>query len=179
MLRTGYGIFYAKTTNSTYYATRVENGVYQQTFSCASPSDLPGPDVSQRDLDSARTGAGRAVRRRPDAAGGHLHAARRHPGNARHVSRLGQSADPRGRRHRGAPVAGRLSGSVAYVVSRGLHLPIFFDANLAPSTTTKTYDILNSSGATTQTYTVPFYTSRINTNTGEVFVGYERRQFLV
>jgi hypothetical protein len=70
---------------------------------------------------------------------------------------------------RGLP--GALSGSVAYVVSRGLHLPILYDANLAPSTTTKTYDILNSSGATTQTYTVPFYTTRINTNTGEVFVG--------
>ncbi len=66
---------------------------------------------------------------------------------------------------------GALSASVAYVVSRGLHLPIFLDANLAPSTTTKSYDILNSSGATTQTYTVPFYTTRINTNTGEVFIG--------
>jgi hypothetical protein len=66
---------------------------------------------------------------------------------------------------------GALSGSIAYVVSRSLHLPIFYDANLAPSTTTKSYDILSSSGATTETYTVPFYTSRINTNTGEVFVG--------
>ena len=66
---------------------------------------------------------------------------------------------------------GALSASIGYVVSRSLHLPIFWDANLAPSTTTKSYDILNSSGATTQTYTVPFYTTRINTNTGEVFVG--------
>ena len=28
-------MFYAKTTNSTYYTLRVENGVYQQTFSCS------------------------------------------------------------------------------------------------------------------------------------------------
>src|ERR1039457_5300962 len=34
-LRTGYGLFYAKSTNSTYYATRVENGVIQQTFTCS------------------------------------------------------------------------------------------------------------------------------------------------
>ena len=67
---------------------------------------------------------------------------------------------------------GGISASVAYVVSRGVHLPIFLDANLAPSTTTKTYDILNSSSATAQTYGVPFYTTRINTNTGEVFSGY-------
>jgi len=35
VLRIGYGLFFAKTTNSTYYATRVENGVYQQTFTCS------------------------------------------------------------------------------------------------------------------------------------------------
>src|ERR1039457_5784905 len=63
---------------------------------------------------------------------------------------------------------GQLSGSVAYVVSRGLHLPIFVDANLAPSTSTKSYDIL-ASGQTPQTYTVPFYTKRIDTNTGDIF----------
>ena len=40
MLRAGYGIFYAKTTNSTYYATRVENGVIQQTFNC-NPTTCP------------------------------------------------------------------------------------------------------------------------------------------
>src|SRR6185369_9650817 len=34
VVRAGYGIFYAKTTNSTFYATRVENGVIQQTFNC-------------------------------------------------------------------------------------------------------------------------------------------------
>ena len=33
-------MFYAKTSNSTYYAIRVENGVYQQTFNCT-PSTCP------------------------------------------------------------------------------------------------------------------------------------------
>jgi hypothetical protein len=34
VIRTGYGMFYAKTSNSTFYAIRVENGVYQQQFNC-------------------------------------------------------------------------------------------------------------------------------------------------
>jgi hypothetical protein len=51
-------------------------------------------------------------------------------------------------------------------------LPIFDDTNLAYPTTTKSYDILNTSAATSETYTVPFFTSRINTNTGEVFAGF-------
>src|SRR5208283_2129201 len=38
VLRVGYGIFYGKTSNSTYYALRVENGVYQQTFTGCSPT---------------------------------------------------------------------------------------------------------------------------------------------
>ena len=49
VLRVGYGIFYAKTTNSTYYATRVENGVIQQTFNC-NPDHLSGAQVSELDL---------------------------------------------------------------------------------------------------------------------------------
>src|SRR5690606_18741370 len=32
VLRGGYGLFYGLTSNSTFYATRVENGVYQQQY---------------------------------------------------------------------------------------------------------------------------------------------------
>ncbi len=66
---------------------------------------------------------------------------------------------------------GGFGASIGYVVSRGLHLPMFVDANLAPSTTTKNYDILGAGNATTQTFTAPFYTQRVDP-TGEVFVGY-------
>jgi hypothetical protein len=98
------------------------------------------------------------------------------PPSATQVTR-GQSPDwVNPRTHEGdlaleRQLPGNMSASASYVVSRGLHLPIFWDSNLAPSTTTKSYDILSASGATTQTYTVPFYTSRIDTNTGEVFIG--------
>jgi len=67
---------------------------------------------------------------------------------------------------------GGLAVTAAYLVSRGEHLPIFIDTNLLPATTTKTYTILDKTGAVAQTYTAPFYTGRINPNTGEVFAGF-------
>ena len=67
VVRAGYGIFYAKTTNSTYYATRVENGVIQQTFNC-NPTTCPTLDLPEPDLYAAGRDAGRSFRRRADSA---------------------------------------------------------------------------------------------------------------
>ena len=58
VVRAGYGIFYAKTTNSTFYATRVENGVIQQTFNCA-PDHVSDAEVSESDLHAAGRDAAR------------------------------------------------------------------------------------------------------------------------
>src|ERR1039457_1697386 len=171
VLRIGYGLFFAKTTNTTYYATRAENGVIQQSFSCSSPSACPAlifPNVIWTPPGPTPTA--------PFAGALTPQVVTFTPPSATQVTR-GMSPDwvnPRTHEgevtvERGLP--GALSASIGYVVSRSLHLPIFYDANLAPSTTTKSYDILSSGGATTQTYTVPCYTGRINTNTGEVFVG--------
>ncbi len=171
VVRTGYGLFYAKTTNSTYYATRVENGVYQQTFSGA-PSLFPQltfPNVIWTPPGPAVTA--------PFAGALTPQVTTFTPPSATQVTR-GMAPDwVNPRSHEGdvtieQQLPGNMSASVAYVVSRTLHLPIFLDTNLAPSTTTKSYDILNSSNATVETYTVPFYTQRINTNTGEVFAGF-------
>jgi hypothetical protein len=171
VLRIGYGLFFAKTTNTTYYATRAENGVIQQSFSCSSPSACPAltfPNVIFAPPGPTPTA--------PFAGALTPQVVAFTPPSATQVTR-GMSPDwVNPRTHEGEvtverALPGALSASIGYVVSRSLHLPIFWDANLAPSTTTKTYDILSSSGATTQTYTVPYYTSRINTNTGEVFIG--------
>jgi hypothetical protein len=173
VLRAGYGMFYAKTTNSTYYATRVENGVYQQTFSCTPTGALACPALMFPNVIWAPPGPALAA---PFAGALTPQVVTFTPPSATQVTR-GMSPDwVNPRTHEGEvtlerELPGSLSASIAYVVSRGEHLPIFYDANLAPSTTTKNYDILSASGATTQTYTVPFYTARINTNTGEVFVG--------
>ncbi len=171
VLRVGYGLFFAKSTNTTYYATRVENGVFQQTFNCT-PTSCPA--LSAPNLIFTPPGPPLAA---PFAGALTPQVTNFTPPAATQASR-GQSPDwVNPRVHEGditleRQLPGGISGSVAYVVSRGEHLPIFVDANLAPSTTTKSYDILSASGATTQTYTVPFYTSRIDTGTGEVFVGY-------
>ncbi len=170
VVRVGYGMFYAKTSNSTYYATRVENGVIQQTFSCsvttcpalAFPNVIfspPGPAMSAP-FTGALTPQVTAFT----------------PPSASQVAR-GQSPnwlDPVV--HEGNVTVERqlpagLAVSASYVVSRGLRLPIFYDANLAPATTTKSYDILNSSNQTAQTVTFPYYTTRLNPSTGEVFIG--------
>lgn len=171
VVRTGYGIFYGKTTNTTYYATRVENGVYQQTFNCTPtscpalsfpnliftppgpPLAAPFPGALTPQVTSFTPPAGTQAARgqSPDWANPMVHE--------------GEVTIER-------QLPGGIGASASYVVSRGLRLPIFVDANLAPSTTTKSYDILTSAGSTAQTFTVPFYTSRINTNTGQIYVGY-------
>jgi len=173
VLRAGYGIFYAKTTNSTYYATRVENGVYQQTFSCTPSGATACPSLTFPNVIWAPPGPAMAA---PFSGALTPQVVTFTPPSATQVTRGMSPNWVNPRTHEGEvtverELPGGLSGSVGYVVSRGLHLPIFYDANLAPATATKSYDILSSSGATVQTYTVPFYTSRINTNTGEVFVG--------
>jgi hypothetical protein len=171
VLRTGYGVFYAKTTNSTYYATRVENGVYQQTFNCT-PKTCPAlafPNVIWTPPGPAMAA--------PFAGALTPQVTTFTPPALTQLTR-GMSPDwVNPRTHQGdvtveREIPGGFSASAAYVVTRGLRLPIFVDANLAPSTTTKTYDILTASGSTAQTWTTPFYTSRIDTNTGGVFVGY-------
>jgi hypothetical protein len=170
VVRTGYGMFYAKTSNSTYYATRVENGVIQQTFNCAVSTcpSLSFPNVIFNPPGPAMVA--------PFAGALTPQVVPFTPPSASQVTR-GMSpnwVDPvvhEGNVTVEQQLPGGLAASVSYVVSRGLRLPIFYDANLAPSTTTKTYDILNAAGQTAQTATFPFYTTRLNPTTGEVFIG--------
>src|SRR5262249_44959333 len=67
------------------------------------------------------------------------------------------------------PASMSIQGS--YVVSRVLRLPMFYDANIAPSTQTRSYDVTNLTGATQTTFTVPFYTTRLNPTTGPILAG--------
>ena len=105
VVRTGYGIFYAKTTNSTFYATRVENGVIQQTFNC-SPTSCPTlqfPNLiftppgqkPTAPFAGALTPVVVPSRPRPDAD------------HARPGAGLGEPDGARGRGHRGTSVAER------------------------------------------------------------------------
>lgn len=171
VLRTGYGMFYAKTTNTTYYATRVENGVIQQSFNCT-PTSCPAltypnviftppgptpvapfPGALTPEVTPFTPPSGTQLARGQD------------PNFVNPVAHEGEVTVEH-------QLPGQMSASIGYVVSRSLHLPIFVDANLAPSTTTKSYDILSAGGQNTETVTFPFYTQRANPSTGAVYVGY-------
>ncbi len=65
---------------------------------------------------------------------------------------------------------GNMSLSASYLLTRGLHLPGVIDANVAPSTANRTYDITNAAGAITNTVTVPFYNARLNPTVGVILV---------
>ena len=171
VIRAGGGLFYAKTTNTTYYNTRVENGVFQQTFNCT-PATCPQltfpnliftppgqPPVAP--FPGAVTP--QVVPFSPPAT---AQASRGQDPNWKNPSAYTGDLTIEKQTEYGIVV------SAAYVFSRGLHLPIFNDSNLAPATTTKSYDILDQNGNTAQTYTVPFYTNRLNTGTGIITTAY-------
>ena len=172
VVRVGYGMFYAKTTNSTFYAYRVENGIFQQTFNW--PTGTPGltfpnvlftppgpplaspfpgaltPTVTPFSLPLS-TQLVRGLTRdfvNPLVHEGDLTIERELPGN--------------------------MSLSAGWLFSRGLHLPVFVDTNLGPAIGTKNYALLQPNGTLAQTVTVPWYPAgdRINNSTGDILTGY-------
>lgn len=170
VLRAGYGMFYAKTSNSTYYAIRVENGVYQQTFNCtpatcpslAFPNVIfpaPGPALAAP-FQGALTP--QVTTFAPPAATQLTHGL-----VTDFVNPMVHEGDVTFERQ----LPGNNSVSVAYVFSRGMHLPMFIDTNLQPSTITHSYDVVDTSGNTVRTVSYPFYTKRVDP-TGVVLSGF-------
>ena len=137
VLRAGYGIFYGKTSNSTYYALRVENGVYQQTFSGCSPTSTnpllkacaptfpnvfftpPGP-VPAAPFAGALTPV-------VGIPGGSLpsSSAAAHGMTPNFVEPSAHEAEVAIERQ----LPGRMAFSVTYLLTRGLHIPESYDAN--------------------------------------------------
>jgi hypothetical protein len=180
VLRIGAGTFYGKTSNSTYYALRVENGIYQQTISGCSPTStnpalkacapsflnvfftppglpLAAPFVGARvptvGLPAPLPGASGAVHGMP-------------PNFVEPVAQEGEVTLER-------QLPGSISFSGSYLLTRGLHLPWNVDSNVEPTTQTRSYDVLaGSGGATTMTETVPFYTAPISSATGIIQAQY-------
>jgi hypothetical protein len=172
VVRGGYGMFYAKTSNSSWYAVRVENGVFQQTFNCV-PTTCPS--LTFPNLIFTPPGATPAapfpgaltpqVTPFTPPAGTQL----AHGSTQDFVNPLVHEAELTIEKQ----LPWGTSISVGYLMSRGLHLPVFVDGNLGPTTATHTYDILNSAGAVVGSDTEPFYTAanRINPSTGIILVG--------
>jgi hypothetical protein len=174
VLRTGYGMFYAKTPGSTYYAQRVENGIYQVTYSNLTPAQIPsltfpnvifappGPPM-QAPFVGALTPQFTPIT--PPAAGQLVHGL-----SPDFVNPLVHEGDVTFEKE----LPKDMSFTAAYVVSRALHLPVYVDANVAPTTATRSYDLTNLSGATQSTITVPFYPAgnRIDRGIGVILNGY-------
>ena len=171
VLRTGYGIFYAKTSNSTFYASRVENGVYQQTFNCtpatcpalAFPNLIFTPPGGAPVAPFAGALTPQVVPFTPPSATQLTHGL---------VPDFVNPLVHEGELTLETQLPGHQSISVGYLTSRGERLPVFANANIAPSTATHAYNVLNASGRVTQSVTVPFYATRLNPATGVILNGY-------
>ncbi len=170
VLRTGYGMFYAMTPGSTWYNIRDENGVFQQQYTLT-PSQIPGltfpnvifnPTAPLMAAPFAGALTPQITLLTPPALG---QTARGLAPDF--VDPLVHEGDVTFERE----LPGNMSITAAYVVSRAIHLPVFVDANIAPATQTKTYDVVNSAGVTQSTFTVPFYTTRLNPSTGIIQLG--------
>jgi Carboxypeptidase regulatory-like domain/TonB dependent receptor len=171
VVRAGYGIFYGKTTNSTYYALRVENGIFQQTFSLCGPATTCAPtfpDVFFTPPGPALAApfAGALTPTAVIPAGGLATSIQAvHAMAPDFVNPVAHQIELTVERQ----LPGRMSFSATYLLTRANHLPADWDVNVAPATQTATYDVLagSSAGAATLlTATVPFYTSRIDNNSG-------------
>lgn len=208
VVRGGYGIFYGNTTNSLFYDTRVENGVVQQTFNCnasftpssgqGSPSNCsppfpnilfpaPGPSLQQLFPGSLTPQA-------QNINSGSL--------NPSSLALRGQPPDFLPPMVHEAEIGyerqlpWNLSASGTFMITKGQHLPVCPDANLAPPGTPIVNTAANTpiaglpAGAVTtppstitliapagsflngavsvagNTITLPFFTSRIDPGVG-------------
>ena len=145
VVRIGAGTFYGKTSNSTYYALRVENGVFQQTFSGCSPTStnplLKGCAPIFPNLYFTPPGPAPAA---PFA--GALSPVVGIPGGtlpASSAAAHGMTPDfvnpvaDEGELSVEEQLPGHMTVSATYLVTRGIHLPASYDANVAPTTQTR------------------------------------------
>jgi len=191
VVRGGYGIFYGLTSNSTFYATRVENGVYQQAYvlsvTQSKPKDATITPVTYTYSAGAPNNIGVLFTPPglPLAApftGAQIPTVQNTGVGAQKLSFRGQDPSFTNPYTHSMDLAveqkmpGNFSLTIAYVGTRGMRLPYFIDANLPHTTQTQTYTIRPSAtGAATGTVTVPFYSntlSRPSPNDGGILVGF-------
>ncbi|QMV18451.1 carboxypeptidase regulatory-like domain-containing protein [Granulicella sp. 5B5] len=171
VVRLGYGMFSALNQGSTYYAMRVENGVYQINETVG-PTGLPVkfPDVLfplptvDPSITNALIPAGGAVpvaeypfptSTTPVLTSGF------HGLSPNFVPPISHEMDLSVEQQ----LPGRFTLKIGYVGTRAEHLPYFVDANLVGQTPSglRTYQVTKANGQV-QAYTLPFYqkADRIN-----------------
>ena len=175
VVRGGYGLFSALNQGSTYYAMRVENGVVQVNYNYTGCENSTGTasstcptvpsatnslqypfvpfPVTGPPLSSALFPMGGTA---PAVNGPSIKGPQSFHGlDPNFVPPLAHEAELAIEQQ----MPGKMTLSVGYVGTRALRLPVFVDANLIGQTPhgERSYDVLNASGALTQTLTVPVY----------------------
>ncbi len=177
VVRAGYGMFYGLTSNSTYYTMRVENGVFQQQYNASRTSGHYPVGLRQISMCSLRH-PGPPLPLHSQART--LQSSTPTP-EARSLAALSiRGLDPNFKNPRAQSfdatveqeLPGHFSVSAGYIGNFAQFLPVFIDTNVAPATTTKTYDVVDATGATTKTVTVPWYTARQTTATANILTGF-------
>ncbi|HXS74645.1 MAG TPA: TonB-dependent receptor [Terracidiphilus sp.] len=180
VLRGGYGIFTGLNQGSTYYAMRVENGVYQINYNyngcnatCTKPAALqfpnvpflpPGPPLSEALYPNG--GAAPAVTGVNSTTSASFHGLSPDfvPPITHEMDLALEQAIP-----------GKMSLSIGWVGTRALRLPVFLDANLVGQTPhgVRSFNITYPNG-TTNLVTVPYYlaTDRIDPTLTSINAGF-------
>ncbi len=183
VVRAGYGLFAGLNQGSTYYAMRVENGVYQENFSFTGgaaatviyPNLLfPVPSADPGIAGALHpVGANAPIAQLPFPTNGTTVGLvpSFHGLSPNFVPPLTHEADFSIEQQ----LPGKIALSVGYVGSRALRLPVFVDANLIGQTPhgLRTYSVTNNAGRLS-TLTEPFYlpTDRANQALGSLNTGF-------
>ncbi len=176
VVRGGYGMFSGLNQGSTYYAMRVENGVVQINYNytgclktCAAstntaallqypnvPFQPTGPSLSQALYPNG--GAAPTVNG-PTTVGPQSF----HGLDPNFVPPLSHEAELSVEQ----AMPGKLSLSIGYVGTRGLHLPVFLDANLRGQKPSgiRSYNVLDAKNNVVKQLTVPVYRPADRRNT--------------
>jgi hypothetical protein len=184
VVRGSYGMFYGLNSNSLYYTTRVENGVYQQQYNITSPTAanaIAAPNVLFAPPGPALAAPFAGAATPAVVAGGGLLPLSFRGISPNFTNPYTHSFDLAVEQQ----IPLRATLTLGYVGTRGMRLPYDIDINQPHATTTRTYEILTSSVVGTGTIdtskgangfvTVPFTpinTLRPSPNDGNVLVGF-------
>jgi carboxypeptidase family protein/TonB-dependent receptor-like protein len=188
VIRGGYGMYYGRTQNSSLFVSLFQNGVFQQTFrltstsACGAPVApnllFPQPSTAPAFTPIFGSQGGPTPTSEFNSLQAYLAACPNAASQSAVVDALSPDfVDPLVHEYDLAverELPGKLSLSVSLVGARGLRLPVFVDANLAPPDQTRTYSILDSTGVPTGQFTVPFFSNsapRLNPAVGVLLEG--------
>lgn len=187
VVRGGYGLYYGRTQNSSIFVSLFQNGVFQQTYrftptTCGAPVApnlaFPQPSTAPAFTPIFGPEGGPTPTNVFNSLQDFLTACPTAASSASVVDALSPDfVNPLVHEYDLAierELPGKLSLSVSFLGARGLRLPVFVDANLAPPDATRTYVVLDSTGQSTGQFTVPFFSTgaaRLNPNVGVLLEG--------